>query len=189
MSILKKKAADEFRVPSLAEADSDYAALLAKQVELLNKQSALRDEINAADKQLREARAAPGERLSDNVAALLGDAPDSAHGLRKNLIELRRQAGEVEAAIEILARRQTAAKPAASALACAASREEYKRRVAAVAKASAALHDARMAYLDLRWQFEAEDVSWTSLGPLSIGFLGDHTDGQLVMLSKAGHNV
>ncbi|MGY4370751.1 hypothetical protein ACVW1A_006816 [Bradyrhizobium sp. LB1.3] len=189
-SILRKTAAaEQFRVPSLAEADQTYAALLAKSAELHNRQSVLRDEINAADKQLRDARAAPGERLSDSVAALLGDAPDSAHGLRKNVVELRRQAGDVEAATEIQRRRITEAKSAASGLVVAQCRDEYRRRCAAVAKAASALHEARMAYLDLKWQFEAEDVSWTSLGPLSIGFLGDHTDGQLVALSKGAGNV
>jgi hypothetical protein len=78
------------------------------------------------------------------------------------------------------------AKGPASALVIATARDEYKRRVAAVTKAAAALHEARMDYLDLRWQFEAEDVSWTALGPLSIGFLGDHTDGQLVRLIRDG---
>src|SRR4051794_32073759 len=112
-SILRKTAAaEQFRVPSLAEADQTYAALLAKSAELHNRQSVLRDEINAADKQLRDARAAPGERLSDSVAALLGDPPDSAHGLRKNVVELRRQAGDVEAATEIQRRRITEAKSA-----------------------------------------------------------------------------
>jgi hypothetical protein len=185
---IAKKAVTEFRVPSHAEVSTEYAAALAKQAELHMRQGELRDEFRAVEKQMREAREKPGTRMSEGVAALLGDTPDSAHGLRQRLVEIRRQASDVESAIEIQRRRITEAKPAASALVCAESRDEYKRRVAAVADAAASLHEARMNYLDLKWQFEAEDVSWSSLVALSLGFLGDHVDGHLVALSKVGSN-
>ena len=189
MTILKKKTADAFVVPSLQEMSHDYSALLQKRDELNAKQQDLHAQIRDIEGQLKRASETPGERLSKGVAALLGDEPDSAFGLRQQVTELRRQLGEVETATEIIARRISAAKAPASGLVVAACREEYKKRVAAVAKAAAGLHEARMSYLDLRWQFEAEDIQWTSLGPISIAFLGDHTDGPLVSLSKVVSNV
>lgn len=189
MAILKKKTTEDFRVPSLAESSLEYAAQLAKRDELNAKQQDLHAQIRDIEGQLKRASETPGERLSKGVAALLGDEPDSAFGLRQQVAELRRQLGEVEAATEIIARRISVAKAPASGLVVAACRDEYKKRVAAVAKAAAGLHEARMSYLDLRWQFEAEDIQWTSLGPISIGFLGDHTDGPLIALSKVAGNV
>lgn len=185
MALLKKKeSADEFRVPSLSEASPEYAALLAKRDELNVRQGELRRDIREAEAKLRQVNDTPGERLSAEVAALLGDSPDAAFGMRAQISELRKRADETETAIEILERRIQAAKSPASALVVAASREEYRKRATAVLQAAAELQTARLEYLDLRWQFEAEDIQWTTLGPLTIGFLGDHTDGPLATLSK-----
>lgn len=186
MAILKKKSADAFVVPSLSDASPDYARQLAKLQELNDQQTELRAEKRRVDEAIRQARSVPGEHISASVAALLGDGEDSSVALRQELAELRRRGADLETAIEIQQRRIIDAKSPASALVVAASRDEYRRRVAAVAKAAADLHEARMSYLDLRWQFEAQDVSWTALGPISIAFLGDHTDGPLVTLSKEG---
>lgn len=189
MAIIKKKPADAFVVPSLAEASPPYAQQLVKLQDLNDQQSKVRAEIRRVDEEFRQARSVPGERISASVAELLGDGADSSVALRNELAELRRRAADIETAIEIQQRRIAEAKSPASALVVAASRDEYRKRVAAVARAAAELHQARLAYLDLKWQFEAEDVAWTALGPISIGFLGDHTDGPLVALSKEGYNV
>jgi hypothetical protein len=182
---MAKKPTDEFRVPSLAEASPAYAALLQKQVELQDRQSALREERRALERQL-SALPQSTVQVSSRVAEILGDEQDSAPMLRKQIAGLRSEESDLEAALEITLRRILEAKGQASTLVIATARDEYRRRVAAVTKAASALHEARMEYLDLRWQFEAQDVSWTALGPLSIGFLGDHTDGQLVRLIKDG---
>lgn len=182
---MAKKAVEGFRVPSLVEVSPAYTALLQKQLELQTRQSALRDERRALEKQL-DALPQSTVRVSSRIAELLGDEQDSAPMLRKQIADLRSVERDVEATLEITLRRILEAKGPASALVVAATRNEYASRVAAVTKAAAALHEARMNYLDLRWQFEAEDVAWTALGPLSIAFLGDHTDGHLVRLIRDG---
>lgn len=120
-----------------------------------------------------------GPRVSARIAELLGDEADSAPMLQKQAGEIRNQLADVEAALEIVRRRLTDAKGPASTAVCQTVRPEYARRVAAVAKALEALAVARADYDDLRNQFEAEDVAWSSLIPLSLGFLGDSRDGHI----------
>jgi hypothetical protein len=99
--------------------------------------------------------------------------------LRKQAGDIRNQLADVEAALEIVRRRLADAKGPASVAVCQTVKPEYGRRVAAVAKALEALAVARADYDDLRNQFEAEDVAWGSLIPISLGFLGDPRDGQI----------
>ncbi|MET4487006.1 hypothetical protein [Bradyrhizobium sp. LA7.1] len=183
MANLKKMPTDEFRLPSLAEASPTYAAFLAKQAELLALQSKLNDERREVQKQIDNA-GTTGPIVSTRVAELLGDAPDSAPMLRKQAADIRAQLADVEAAIEIVRRRLTEAKGPASVAACQISRPEYGRRVVAVVKALEALVVARADYDDLRNQFEVEDIAWTSLVPMSLGFLGDRHDGHLTRAVK-----
>jgi hypothetical protein len=69
-------------VPSLSEASPEYSALLRKRDELNAKQHDLHGQIRDVEGQLKRASETPGERLSRGVAALLGDEPDTAFGLR-----------------------------------------------------------------------------------------------------------
>ncbi|MGY3409521.1 chromosome segregation ATPase [Bradyrhizobium sp. GM5.1] len=192
MAILKKGAAEPYRILSLGEASPEYAALLQKQSDLYALQSKLNGELRDFQKQI-DATGDRNPRVSTRVAELLGDAPDSAPMLRKQAADIRAQLADVEAAIEIVRRRLTEAKGPASVAACQISKPEYGRRVVAVVKALEALAEARADYDDLRNQFEAEDIAWTSLVPMSLGFLGDRHDGHLTRAVKemreAGYNV
>lgn len=179
MAILKKTAAAEpYRIPSLAEASPEYAGLLQKQADLHTLQSKLNGELRDVQKQI-DAAGDKGPRVSARIAELLGDEADSAPMLRKQAADIRAQLADVETAIEIVRRRLSDAKGPASTAVCQIVKPEYGKRVAAVAKALEALAGARADYDDLRNQFEAEDVAWTSLIPLALGFLGDPRDGQI----------
>lgn len=178
MAFTRKKLTNDFRVPSLAEASPEFAALMQKQADLHTRQSKLRDERRELERQVH---ASPQStvRVSARIAELLGDEPDSAPMLRKQIADIRGAEGDVEAAIEIVRRRIAEARGAASTEVCKTVKPEYARRVAVVAKALEALAAARADYDDLRNQFEAEDVAWTSLIPFSLNFLGDPRDGQV----------
>lgn len=186
MTVTKKKTADSYRVPSLAEASPEYSSLIAKRHELEQSYRDLVAERSRLRKEIEVAESSGGPRLSAGVARLLGDGEDSVTALSLRLCEVFVEMKDNEAATEILRRRINEARDRASKIIRDGVRQEYTNRVAAVTSAAAALHEARMNYLDLRWQFEAEDVSWTALGPLSISFLGDHTDGHLVRLIRDG---
>ena len=189
MALLKKKPADEYRIPSLAEASPDYAVLLQQQADLLARQSELTKERRALEKQIA-AIPNTGRRVSSRAAELLGDSPDSESILRKKSAEIRGELSTFEEALEVLRRRLAEAKSPASQLVCSVVEPEYRRRVAAVVKAAIGLAAARSDYDDLRYQFEAEDIAWTGLGPLSLNFLGDRLDGHLTRLIREhGHNV
>lgn len=183
---MAKKLANTFEVPSLESSSPEYAGLIAKRQELEQGHRDLVAERSRLRKEIEAAEGSGGQRLSPGVAALLGDKEDSVTALSLRLCEVFADIKDNEAATEILRRRLGDARDRASKIIRDGVRQEYASRVAAVTKAAAALHEARMNYLDLRWQFEAEDVSWTALGPLSIAFLGDHTDGHLVRLIRDG---
>ncbi|UPK40110.1 hypothetical protein IVB18_24505 [Bradyrhizobium sp. 186] len=172
MVLLKKKEAAEYRIPSLADADPMYAALLQKQADLYALQSKLNGELRDIQKQI-DAAGGAGPRVPVRVAELLGDEADSAPMLGKQAADIRAKLADVETAIEIVRRRLSDAKGPASQAVCRLVKPEYGKRVAAVAKALEALAEARTGYDDLRNQFDVEDVAWGSLIPLSLGFLGD----------------
>ncbi|MCP3406210.1 hypothetical protein [Bradyrhizobium sp. CCGB01] len=183
MALLKKKEAAEYRIPSLAEASPEFAALVQKRADLHTLQSKLNGELRDVQKQI-DAAGDKGPRVSARIAELLGDEADSAPMLRKQAADIRAQLADVEAALEIVFRRLDDAKGPASTAVCQIVKPEYGKRVAAVAKALEALAEARAGYDDLRNQFEAEDVAWTSLIPLALGFLGDPRDGQIPRFMK-----
>lgn len=178
MALLKKKDTAEYRIPSLAEASPEFAALVQKRADLHALQSKLNGELRDVQKQI-DAAGDKGPRVSPRIAELLGDEADSAPMLGKQATDIRAKLADVEIAIEIVGRRLSDAKTPASQAVCQIAKPEYARRVAAVAKALDVLASARADYDDLRNQFEAEDVAWTSLTPLSLGFLGDSRDGQI----------
>lgn len=180
MAIFKKpasvSAAEPFRVPSLAEASPDYAALIDKRQELLTQQSALTAERNELIRKIEEA---PAPAMRPGVAALLGETSDSTTALRTRLSEVQRTLSDIDAALEVIRQRLAVARTGASKTICTAARPEYGRRVAALCEALWAVSAARAAYDDLRDEFERLDVSWGSLGPVSLGFLGDARDGHV----------
>lgn len=178
LALLKKTTAEPYRIPSLAEADPKLAALLQRQSDLYALQSKLNSELRDLQKQI-DVVGDKGPRVSASIAELLGDEADSGPVLRKQAADIRAKLDDVETAIEIVRRRLSDAKGPASLAVCQIVKPEYGRRVAVVAKALETLAAARADYDDLRNQFEAEDVQWTHLVPISLGFLGDPRDGHI----------
>lgn len=179
MALLKKpaaSAAEPFRVPSLEEASSEYAALVDKRQDLLTQQSALTAERHDLSRKIEEA---PAPIMRPGVAALLGETSDSTTGLRTRLTEVQRTLSDIDAALEVVRQRLAVARTGASRAICLQVKPEYGRRVAAMCDALKAVAAARADYDDLRDQFEREDVSWGSLGPMVPNFLGDARDGHV----------
>jgi hypothetical protein len=178
MAIIKKKPADAFVVPSLADASPDYAALVQKQAELQARQSALRDQRREVEREIA-AQPPASIRVSARVAELLGDEADSGPNLQRRLAEVRGAERDVEDAIEIVRRRLADARGAASVAVCTAVRPEYARRVSAMVSAVSALQEARADYDALVDELVVNDVAWTSLVPMHPTFCGDRHDGHL----------
>jgi DNA repair exonuclease SbcCD ATPase subunit len=194
MTTMKKKPADEFRVPSLGEADPTYAALVAKRDELNERYRGLNAERSRLGHEIEEAKAAGGERLNADVARLLGDSPEgSVSELSRQLREVVIEMGNIESAQEVLRRRIDEARNIASKTVCATVRQEYQRRLGAVCDAAKILESAREQHDALLDDIEREDVSLAHLRPVRAHFLGDRRDGKvshfLREVSEAGHNV
>lgn len=163
------KALEPFIVPSLSDASPDYAALIAKKTELQAKHS----ELTRERRTLEKAIAADTSRETPvRVAELLGDEPGSKSLNRRRIAEIASVASDIDAAIRVIDQRIRDAKGAASQLVCAATRPEYGRRVKAMVDAAKLLDAAHKHYDELRFQFEAEDVAWGSLIPMTPSFLG-----------------
>lgn len=179
MALLKKSApaAEPFRIPSLGEADADYAAMEKKLAEL-NAQLA---ETKAEDRALeKDMLARPAPAIRSGVAELLGETVDrSLHSRPTRLQELRRNASDLEAAIEIIRRRMADRRSIASVAACKAVRGEYAGRVAAIITALEAVAAARADAELLLDGLEREDVQITYLPPLRPNFLGTIGDGHI----------
>lgn len=164
-----RKPAEPFRVPSLAEVDETYAALLLKQAELTARQADLEREKRQLEK-LIAADTSPDVRPA--IAELLGDEPGSRALNRRRVAEIRKEIGDIETALQVLRQRISDARGRASTAVVAASRPEYAKRVKAMVEAMRALDEAHRHYDELRFQFEAEDIAWTSLIPMTPTFLG-----------------
>lgn len=180
MAILKKQATAqpeaEFRVPSLEEASAEYAALVAQRSGLTQRGADTRAERRDIERKIAEA---PAPIMRAGVAELLGETSDSTSGLRTRLAEVSKLERDIGSALEVIRQRLAVARTGASKAICAAARPEYGRRVAAICDALQAVAVARAAFDDLRDEFERQDVSWASLGPISLGFLGDARDGHI----------
>ncbi|UPU00211.1 hypothetical protein J4G48_0020225 [Bradyrhizobium barranii subsp. apii] len=194
MAILKKTAtAEPYRIPSLAESDPSFGALIAKQTELHNRYVKLRDERSKLSREIEAEKAAGGQRLSPEVAALLGDAPDSLTMLTQRQREIATEMSTIEAGQEVILRRLDEARTVASKLVCSAMLPEYRRRLGAVCDAARALEDAREQHDALLDDIEREDVRLDYLRPVRAHFLGDRKEGRVFYFVKevreAGHNV
>jgi hypothetical protein len=193
MAQLKTKTTDEFRVPSLAESDPSYGALLQKQSELHNRYIKLRDERSKLSREIEAEKAAGGQRLSPEVAALLGDAPDSLTMLTQRQREIATEMSTIEAGQEVILRRLDEARNVASKLVCSTMLPEYRRRLGAVCDAAKALEDAREQHDALLDDIEREGVRFDYLRPVRAHFLGDRREGRVFYFLKEvrenGHNA
>jgi chromosome segregation ATPase len=180
------KANEPFRVPSLAEVDSDYAALLQKQAELTARQAELEREKRAVEKAIA---ADTSREVKPEIAALLGDEPGSKALNRRRVAEIRSEIADIEQAVIVLRQRLADARGRASTAVVAASRMEYARRVKAMVEAVEALSVARAEYDKIVDDFVANDVAWTSLTPLQPTFCGDRQDGHLQRWLRAAREA
>ena len=194
MATIKKKHADAYVVPSLIESSTEYANLLAKQVELQTRYGELNTERGLLRREIEVAKAAGGKHPSIAVAQLLGDNTEaSVAGLSKKLREVASEMANIEAAQEILRRRIDEARNAASKVACDTVRQEYRRRLADLCNAARALEAARKEHDELLDQLDAEDVRKDYLRVVVPHFMGDRHEGKIFYFlrecAEAGHNV
>ncbi|MET4258477.1 chromosome segregation ATPase [Bradyrhizobium sp. S3.12.5] len=193
MAPLKAKPADDFRIPSLAEASPEYAGLLEKRQELSDRYRDLSGERSKLSGDIEAEKAAGGQRLSPGVAALLGDAPDKLTLMSQRMREVATSMDNIEAAQEVIRRRMDEARNGASKVVCDTVRHEYRRRLAAVCEVAKALEAAREGHDALLDDIEREDVNLAYLRPVRAHFLGDRRDGKIGYFLKecaeAGHNV
>ncbi len=166
-----------FKVPTLAEADAEYAAMEAKLAELASEASRTDADIDAL---AADIIARPAPRIQAGVAALLGETVDQTLSSRPSkLAELRKHAADVDAAVEIIRRRMRERQGPASVAACAVVRAEYGRRVAALVDALDAAHAARLHADALLDDMESEGIQITYLPAVRANFLGDKQDGHV----------
>ncbi|MEH2546898.1 chromosome segregation ATPase [Bradyrhizobium sp. AZCC 2262] len=177
--LLKKTAAEPFRVPSLAESSQEYAGLTAKQTELHNRYTELRAERTKLNGEIEAEKAAGGQSVAPEVARLLGDPEDSVTGLSQRLRAVATEMGNIESAQEILRRRMEEARGRASAMVCATVRPEYDRRLGVLCKLLSEVETARQSHDELLDDLEREDVAKSYLRPVIPFFLGDRNDGHI----------
>ncbi|WP_247819798.1 hypothetical protein [Bradyrhizobium sp. 187] len=145
----------------------------------LNKESAELDNKIAA---------APQVLHSAAVSALLGDPEDSAPHLRKRRRQVSGEIANAETALEVIAKRITAARDVASKTACDAIRGEYRRRLSAVCTAAKALEVTRSHHDELLNDLEREDINLGYLRPVRAHFV-ERVEYFLKEVREAGHNV
>lgn len=172
------KKQEEFRVPCLRDVDAAYMDLERRRQILSEKKTALAREQAAIEAEIGSRAPLP---YSSSVAALLGEDADAEteNRPRARLKELKAEIRDIEIAIDVIDRRLAEQKPRANAFVLAACRPEYGRRVRALVDALQAVATARAAYDQMRNEFEANDIQWTALVPLGLGFLGDARDGHV----------
>lgn len=189
----KKDTAEPFRIPSLVELDSNYAGLIAKREALNDRYRELSAERSKLRNAIETEKAAGGQRLPPEVAALLGDAPDSLTMLTQRQREIATEMSTIEAGQEVILRRLDEARNVASKLVCSAMLPEYRRRLGAVCDAAKDLEAARQDHDALLDDIEREDVRLDYLRPIRAFFLGDRHDGKISYFLKevreAGHNA
>lgn len=111
------------------------------------------------------------------VAGLLGrDAPAGTASTRERLNQVERELADIDAALSLLGRDIAAAHRTASVKARAQADGEYRKRVAAVATALTAAHDANHALRAFVEGFEDAGFSSSGWSQLFPGLLGGHTD-------------
>lgn len=189
MALLKKKAADEFVVPSLSD-DPAYAAVLQRQAELNALMSKLISERRDLDKKIEEQPKSP---YSAGVSRLLGEDEGAAPHLRKRRAEVLGEITDVETALVVIRKRLEEARNNASRSVCDSVRGEYQRRLGVLCDAARALEVARQDHDALLDQLDAEDIRKDYLRPVIPHFMGDRREGRafyfLKEVKEAGYNV
>lgn len=169
--------AEQLSVPSLAEADAEYAALEAKLATLSADADKTAAEIGDI---VADITARPAPRVRADVAALLGEAIDQTLNDRpEKLRTLRRHAEAVDAAMVEIRQRLRDRIGSASKAVCGLVRAEYGRRIEALVAALDVVHAARLHADALLDGLESEGVQITYMPALRPNFLGDKNDGHI----------
>ncbi|MBB2794423.1 UNVERIFIED_ORG: hypothetical protein GGD58_003293 [Rhizobium pisi] len=179
----------KFRVPTLSDLDPAYKDFETRRSLLIDKQTANTREQRSVEEKLATR---PAAQYSDNVAELLGESSsggESERGLTEKLKTLRAEARDIEIALSVIARRLEEQRIQANKLVVEACRKEYGRRVAGVVHALQGVAAARADYDELRYQFEDLDIRWSSLGPMTLGFLGEANDGHVQRVTKEAKDL
>ncbi|MGY3358464.1 hypothetical protein ACVWZK_005127 [Bradyrhizobium sp. GM0.4] len=132
--------------------------------------------------------AAPQVLHSAAVSALLGDPEDSAPHLRKRRRQVSGEIANAETALEVIAKRITAARDVASKTACDAIRGEYQRRLSVVCDAARALEAARSNHDALLDDLEREDINLGYLRPVRAHFV-ERVSNFIKECAENDHNV
>lgn len=178
MAPLKK--AEPYRVPTLAEADDTYGALIAKRSEL----NALSGEARAARKTAeRELAADTSPEVRPGVAELLGDGPSAKSAKRKAVAEAKQREADVDAAMATLELRIRDAKTPAVRSVIAKVQPEWQCRMTALTDALKIVDAAHRDLWALRTDLEAEDVTHAHLGPWPF-FLGESGESRVANFLK-----
>lgn len=180
---------EKFRVPALAELDPVYKDFENRRSILIDKQTANTREQRSIEEKLATR---PATQYSDNVAELLGESGsggESEHGLTEKLKKLRAEGRDIEVALSVIARRLDEQRIEANKLVVEASRKEYGRRVAALVHALQGVAAARSDYDQLRLEFEDLDIRWSTLGPMTLGFLGEANDGHVQRVTREARDL
>lgn len=165
-----------FRVPSLAEVDADYAALVERRTKVATELGANAREQHVLKSDLEKNPRGP--TLRSAVGDLVGDVIELDERPQK-LAELRKRAHDLEDAETILSKRIAERKSPASVAACNAVKPEFGARIKAFAEALEVAHKARLHFEDLLLDLEANDIQWTRLGIVRQAWLGDLRDGHV----------
>ncbi len=182
MAAKPKVLEEAFRVPSLSESDSQYAALIEKREAITSEAQAVSKEKQALTRDLEKNRPASGG-VSAAVAEALGEVA-ALDERPKRLLELRQRANVLDEAAVVLIKRIQDRRSVASRAVCDKVRHEYRERVKALAEALAVAHKARLGLEDLINDLEAEDVAWSVLGSFRTPFLGDIDNGPVQRFIK-----
>ncbi|NKM55797.1 hypothetical protein GFL21_14870 [Rhizobium anhuiense] len=173
-------------MPSLAEADAEYAALCERYVALAEEHAQIIREADVLEADIRE-RKAPAIR--PEVAELIGESVDTSLFQRpQRLRELRQRAANLEQAREIVRRHRDDRIGRASLLACNIAKAEYGKRVAkfiAALEAAKAAYDEADALLDA---LEREGAQVGYMPPARSIFFADSDNGLQRFIAEARSN-
>ncbi|TPL97312.1 hypothetical protein [Mesorhizobium sp. B2-3-10] len=150
-------------IPSMIEADADYADLVARQTSINERIGEIRRELAETQAAISAEQATAGPRLRAPIAELVGDADAAAVDRRKKLSDLRHQESDHEEANSVIQRRIYDRRSFASRAVIAAVRAEIDARVSAVVAATEAALTAQADLESLIRDLEAEGVEADSL--------------------------
>lgn len=186
MAIFKKQAAEPFRVPSLADVSTEYAALIARKHDLDSRCAAVDTELRdiakgkipaALVEQTTAARRARAVELLGDLAPADGSISlrPSRADVEARAEELRAEAGAIDAALAVVTSKLGPAKVAAELAVCEATRDAYRGAYTNLARALAVAQRAHREAIRIRDDLDVEGVHHAAYLPVpnAVGLLGN----------------